>query len=199
MMDWSERGNIRKRGPSWEPSARTQLFGADRQTSHGSKKNKLSGAQWKHLRKQKTNAAQQADGGQKARGAHSGKLCTRTNVNTEGSSHTKRLLSPGGIPQDAQSQVKCTKKPSGAQRKRLRKQKKQLLTNELTETGSLRRPLPANRALGPMSIPGAAVAQKYHCHPVGPQDAQSQVKHTKKPSGAQRKHLKKQKKAPYNS
>jgi len=46
-MDWSEtfgRGN---------PSARTQLFGADRRTSHGSKKEKLSGAQRKRLRKQK--------------------------------------------------------------------------------------------------------------------------------------------------
>jgi len=29
MMDWSERGN---------PSARTQLFAADRRTGHGSKK-----------------------------------------------------------------------------------------------------------------------------------------------------------------
>jgi len=38
MMDWSERGNIRKRSPVWEPFARTQLFAADRRTSHGSKK-----------------------------------------------------------------------------------------------------------------------------------------------------------------
>jgi len=38
MMDWSERGNIRKRGPLWNPSVRTQLFAADRRTSHGSKK-----------------------------------------------------------------------------------------------------------------------------------------------------------------
>jgi len=38
MMDWSGRGNIRKRGPSWDPSARIQLFAADRRTSHGSKK-----------------------------------------------------------------------------------------------------------------------------------------------------------------
>jgi len=50
MMDWSERRNRKSRG---NPSARTQLFGADRQTSHGSKKKKLSGAQWKRLRKQK--------------------------------------------------------------------------------------------------------------------------------------------------
>jgi len=38
MMDWSERGNIRKRDPRGNPSARTQLFAADRRTSHGSKK-----------------------------------------------------------------------------------------------------------------------------------------------------------------
>jgi len=36
MMDWSERGNIRKNCRN--PSARTQLFAADRQTSHGLKK-----------------------------------------------------------------------------------------------------------------------------------------------------------------
>jgi len=71
---------------------------------------------------EKATAAQQADGGPGARGAH-GESCTGTDVNTEGSSHTKRPLSPGGTPQDAQSQVKHTKKASGAQRKRLRKQK----------------------------------------------------------------------------
>jgi len=38
MMEWSERGNIRKRGPSKNPSARIQVFAADRRTSHGSKK-----------------------------------------------------------------------------------------------------------------------------------------------------------------
>jgi len=38
MMDWSERGNIWKRGPRGYTSARTQLFAADRRTSHGSKK-----------------------------------------------------------------------------------------------------------------------------------------------------------------
>jgi len=38
MIDWSERGNIRKRGPRGNPSARTQLFAADRRTSQGSKK-----------------------------------------------------------------------------------------------------------------------------------------------------------------
>jgi len=55
MMDWSERRNIRKRGPSWNPSARTRFFAADRRTSHGSKKKKPSGAQRKCLRKQKKN------------------------------------------------------------------------------------------------------------------------------------------------
>jgi len=39
MMDWSERGNFQKRGPS----ARTQLFAADRRTSHGSKKEETLG------------------------------------------------------------------------------------------------------------------------------------------------------------
>jgi len=38
MMDWSGRGNIRRRGPCGNPSARTQLFAADRRTSHGSMK-----------------------------------------------------------------------------------------------------------------------------------------------------------------
>jgi len=66
------------------------------------RKKKPSGTQWKHLRKQKeATAAQQAGGGPGARGAHSGKLCTSTNASTEGSSHTKRLLSPGGTLQGA--------------------------------------------------------------------------------------------------
>jgi len=82
---------------------------------------KPTGAQWKHLRIQKkATAAQRADGGPGARGAHSGESCTGIDVNTRGSSCRKRLLSPGGTPQGAQSQVK---KPSKAQRKRLRKQK----------------------------------------------------------------------------
>jgi len=39
MMDWSEREGIFGRGaPRGNPSARTQLFAADRRTSHGSKK-----------------------------------------------------------------------------------------------------------------------------------------------------------------
>jgi len=110
--------------PRGNPSARTQLFAADRRTSHGSKKKKLSGAERKRLRKQKkATAAQRADGGPGARGAHGGESCTGTDVTTEGSSRTKRPLSPGGTPQDAQSQVKRTKKPSGAERKRLRKRK----------------------------------------------------------------------------
>jgi len=74
------------------------------------RKKKPSGAQRKCLRKQeKANAAPQADGGPGARGAHSGESCTGTDVDTGGSSGTKRPLSPGGTPQDAHSQVKRTK------------------------------------------------------------------------------------------
>jgi len=71
------------------------------------RKKKPSGARRKRQRKQeKANAAPQADGGPGARGAHSGESCTGTDVDTGGSSRTKRPLSPGGTPQDAQSQVK---------------------------------------------------------------------------------------------
>jgi len=74
------------------------------------RKKKSSGARRKHQRKhEKVNAAPQADVGPAARGAHSGESCTGTDVDTVGSSHTKRPLSPGGTPQDAQSQVKRTK------------------------------------------------------------------------------------------
>jgi len=74
------------------------------------RKKKPSGAQRKRLSKQeKANAATQADGGPGARGAHNGLLCTGTDVDTGGSSRTKRPLSPGGTPHDAQSQVKRTK------------------------------------------------------------------------------------------
>jgi len=73
-------------------------------------KKKPSGAQRKCPRKQeKANAAPQADGGPGARGVHGGESCTETDVDTGGSSHTKRPLSLGGTPQDAQSQVKRTK------------------------------------------------------------------------------------------
>jgi len=54
MMDLCERGKIRNSED--RPLAGTlpqELFGADRRTSHGSKKKKLSGAQRKCLRKQK--------------------------------------------------------------------------------------------------------------------------------------------------
>jgi len=71
---------------------------------------KPSGARRKRQRKQeKANAAAQADVGLGARGAHSGESCTGTDVDTGGSSRTKRPLSPAGTPQDAQSQVKRTK------------------------------------------------------------------------------------------
>jgi len=74
------------------------------------RKKKPSDARRKRQRKQeKANAASQADVGPGARGTHSGESCTGTDVDTGGSSRTKRLLSPGGTPQDAQSQVKRTK------------------------------------------------------------------------------------------
>jgi len=74
------------------------------------KKKKPSGAPWKLQRKQeKANAAPQADAGPKARGAHNGESCTGTDVDTGGSSRTKRPLSLGGTHQDAQSQEKRTK------------------------------------------------------------------------------------------
>jgi len=74
------------------------------------RKKQPSGTRWKRQRKQeKANAAPQADSGLRARGAHSGESCTGTDVDTGGSSRAKRLLSPGGTPQDAQSQVKRTK------------------------------------------------------------------------------------------
>jgi len=74
------------------------------------RKKKPSGARRKRQRKQeKGNAAPQADGGPRARDAHSGESCTGTDVDTGGSSRTKRPLSPDGTPQDAQSQVKRTK------------------------------------------------------------------------------------------
>jgi len=74
------------------------------------RKKKPSGARWKRQRKQeKAYAAPQANVEPGARGAHSGESCTGTDVDTGGSSHTKRPLSPGGTPQDAQNQVKRTK------------------------------------------------------------------------------------------
>jgi len=74
------------------------------------RKKKPSGSRQKHQRKQeKANAAPQAEAGPGARGAHSGESCTGTDVDKGGSSRTKRPLSPGGTPQDAQSQVKRTK------------------------------------------------------------------------------------------
>jgi len=73
------------------------------------KKKKPSDARRKRQRKQeKANAAPQADGRPGARGVHSGESCTGTDVGTGGSSRTNRPLSPGGTPQDAQSQVKST-------------------------------------------------------------------------------------------
>jgi len=74
------------------------------------RKKKPSGARRKCQKKQeKANAAPQADVRPGARGAHSGESCTGTDVDTGGSSRTKTPMSPGGTPQDAQSQVKRTK------------------------------------------------------------------------------------------
>jgi len=68
------------------------------------RKKKPSGARWKRQRKEeRANAAPQADIGPGARGAHGGKQCTGTDVDTGSSSSTKRPLSPGGTSQDAQS------------------------------------------------------------------------------------------------
>jgi len=73
------------------------------------RKKKPSGTRRKRQRKQeKVNTAPQADAGPRARDAHSGKPCTGTDVDTGGSSRTKRLLSPGGTSQDAKTQVKRT-------------------------------------------------------------------------------------------
>jgi len=66
------------------------------------RKKKPSGARRKRKRKQeKANAAPQADVGPGTRGAHSGESCTVIDVDTGGSSRTKRPLSPGVTPQDA--------------------------------------------------------------------------------------------------
>jgi len=77
-------------------------------------KKRSSGARRKRRKNQRkqenANAAQQAAEGPGARGALSGDSCTGTDVDTGGSSRTKRPLSAGGTPQDAQSWVKHTKK-----------------------------------------------------------------------------------------
>jgi len=110
MMDWSKRGDIRK-GALVETLPQElsslQLTGEPVMVQ---RKKKPSGVQWKRLRKQKeASAGQQAGGELGARGTHRGKLCTGTDASTEGSSRTKRPLSPGGTPQGNQSQVKRTK------------------------------------------------------------------------------------------
>jgi len=100
----------------------------------------------------------------------------------------------GTLPQELNSlqltgepiRVQRKKKPSGAQRKCLRKQKEATAV-QLAD-------------IGPMSIPGGSSRTKRPLSPgETPQDAQSQVKRTKKPSDAQWKRLRKQKEAPYNS
>jgi len=79
-----KEGTFGRGAPCENPSARTQLFPADRQNSCGSKKEE-------NLRRQmeapeetrKANAAPQADTGPGARDAHSGESCTGTDVDTE--------------------------------------------------------------------------------------------------------------------
>jgi len=124
MMDWGERENIRKRGPLLEPFRKNSALCGWQANQSWFKERRNSQVPDGSARenKKKANAAPQADPGLRARGAHGGESCTGTDVDTGGSSSTKSLLSPGGTPQDAQSQVKCTKKPSVAQQKRLRKQ-----------------------------------------------------------------------------
>jgi len=105
----------------------------------------------------------------------------------------------GTIPQELNS-LELTGEPVMVQKRRNTQatnrsargnRKKQLLPNRLTEDRKLEAPTAANRALGLMSIQSAAVDQKRPLSPGGtPQDAQSQVKRTKKPSGTQRKQRK---------
>jgi len=81
----------------------------------------------------------------------------------------------GTLPQELSSSqltgepvmVQKNKKPSGARRKRQRKQKKRMLPHRPTEDRELEAPTVANRALGLMLILGAAVALKDRCHLVG--------------------------------
>jgi len=51
MMDWSKRGNILKRGSSWEPFRKNSALTGE--SVMVQRKMKLSGAQRKCLRKQK--------------------------------------------------------------------------------------------------------------------------------------------------
>jgi len=93
----AKEGTFERGAPRGNLSAKTRLFGADRWTSHGSKR--------------------------------------RNSQASKGSAWGNR--------------------------------KKQLLPNRLTEFWELEAPTAANRALGLMSIPGAAVTQKDRCHLVG--------------------------------
>jgi len=96
---------FRKGAPCGNPSAKTQLFAADRQT----RKKTLRCSKKVPEETRNANAAPQVDKKPGARGAHSGESCTGTDVDTGGSSRPKRPLSPGGTPQDAQRHVKRTK------------------------------------------------------------------------------------------
>jgi len=78
-----KEGTFGRGAPRGNPSARTQLFAADRRTSHGSKKDETLRCQMEVPKKtRKSECCPQADVGQGARGAHSGESCTGTDVNT---------------------------------------------------------------------------------------------------------------------
>jgi len=78
-----KEGTFGRGAPCGNPSARTQLFGADRRTSHGSKKEETRRRPTEAPEEtEKATAAQQADGGSRARGGHIDESCTGTDVNT---------------------------------------------------------------------------------------------------------------------
>jgi len=105
-----KEGTFRRGAPCGNPSVRTQLFAADRRTSHGSKKEET-------LRRPKeapkeTRQSECCTIGRRRTGSlrrSQWRIVHWTDVDTEGSSRAERPLSPGGTPQDAQSQVKRTK------------------------------------------------------------------------------------------
>jgi len=102
MMDWSERGNIRKRGPLWEPFHKNSAL-CSWQANQSWFKERITLRCPTEVPEEKRKSEccaphPQADVGPGAQGAHSGELCTGTDVDTGCSSRTKRPLSPGGTP-----------------------------------------------------------------------------------------------------
>jgi len=105
-----KEGTFRRGAPCGNPSVRTQIFAADRRTSHGSKKEETLTCPTEAPEKTRKNEC--CPTGRRRTGSLRGpqwRIVHWTDVDTGGSSCTKRLLSPGGTPQDAQSQVKRTK------------------------------------------------------------------------------------------